>query len=364
METRIRSALALALEGSGIPGAVALVIDATGTRAEVALGHSTSDRFQLASMTKAIISVAALKLVEAGVLSLDAPLGALLPALANPQVIAGFEGDVLQLRPATTAITLRHLLTHSSGFGYDFVQPEISRSRSAPPTPGTMAAITMPLLFDPGAGWAYGVSTDWVALAIAAATGEPLDSWLAREILTPLGMTETRYGAGSVPMMIRGADGAMTPFPAFALYDETHEFIPGGAGLAGTAGDYGRFLQMLLRGGDGLLSADMVNAFSTNQLGGLRAGIMGSTLPWLARPFEAMPGQHCGWGLGTLINPETGPDGRSAGSLSWAGIANTFFWVDPAAGVAAVLLMQHLPFADLGALAVLRSFERAVYDVS
>ncbi|WP_188946331.1 serine hydrolase, partial [Polymorphobacter multimanifer] len=184
------------------------------------------------------------------------------------------------------------------------------------------------------------------------------------ELLGPLGMADTRYGAGTVPMMIRGADGGMAPFPAFSLYSEAHEFIPGGAGLAGTAGDYGRFLQMLLRGGDGTLSPAMVEAFSTNQLGPLRAGIMGSTLPWLARPYEAMPGQQCGWGLGTLINPEPGPDGRSAGCLSWAGIANTYFWVDPEAGLAAILLMQHLPFADPAALAVLQAFERSVYDLS
>jgi CubicO group peptidase (beta-lactamase class C family) len=226
-----------------------------------------------------------------------------------------------------------------------------------------MDSITMPLLFEPGSDWAYGVSTDWVGLAVAAATGERLDVWLEREVLGPLGMAATRYGAGDVPLLIRGEGGAMVPFPAFSLYDESHEFVPGGAGLAGPAADYGRFLQMLLRGGEAILSSEMVQAFGTNQIGALRAGMLGSALPWLAKPLDPMPGQHCGWGLGTLINPDTGPDGRSAGSLSWAGIANTYFWADPAAGLAAVVMMQHLPFGDPAALGVVRAVERAVYGV-
>ncbi len=361
MQTRIEAALKAALAGTGIPGAVALVVDRDGARAEVALGHGADRRFALASMTKAIVSVAALRLVEAGRLSLDAPLGDLLPALAAPQVIAGFDGKTSILRPAAGPITLKHLLTHTSGFGYDFVQVEVGRARKAPPVPGTMDSITMPLLFDPGSDWAYGVSTDWVGLAVAAAAGEPLDVFLTREVLAPLGMAATLYGGGDVPLLIRGADGALTPFPAFSLYAPSHEFVPGGAGLSGTAADYGRFMQMILRGGDTILSEAMVQAFGTNQIGDLRAGIMPSALAMLAQPFEAMPGQHCGWGLGTLINPLPGPDGRSAGSLSWAGIANTYFWIDPAAGLAAVLMMQLLPFADPGALGVMRAFERAVY---
>ncbi len=363
MQARIEAALAAALDGTGIPGAVALVVDAGGVRAEAALGYDMAARFSLASMTKAIVSVAALRLVEAGQLSLDAPLGDLLPALAAPQVLAGFDGDTPILREAQTAITLRHLLTHTAGFGYDFVQPEVGRARAAPPVPGSMDSITMPLLFEPGSDWAYGVSTDWVGLAVAAASGERLDLWLTREVLAPLGMAATRYGAGDVPLLIRGEGGAMAPFPAFSLYDESHEFVPGGAGLAGPAHDYGRFLQMLLRGGEGIVSGEMIKAFGTNQIGALRAGVLGSALPWLAQPLDAMPGQHCGWGLGTLINPEAGPDGRSAGSLSWAGIANTYFWVDPAAGLAAVVMMQHLPFADPAALGVVRAVERAVYGI-
>lgn len=363
MEARIRSALARALGGTGIRGAVALVVGAKGPCASVALGHDVEDRFQLASMTKAIVSVGALMLVDQGILSLDAPLGDLLPALAAPQVIAGIDGKRALLRPATTPITLRHLLTHTSGLGYDFVHEAIGRTRSMPPTPGTMASITMPLLFEPGTDWAYGVSTDWVGLAIAAATNEPLDTWLQRMVLAPLGMMHTSYGIGTVETQIRGADGSLTPFPAFALFDPAHEFIPGGAGLAGTAADYGCFLGMLLSGGEHHLSAASFKDFSTNQIGSLRAGIMGSTQPWLARPFNPMPGQRCGWGLGTLINSAPGPDGRGAGSLGWAGIANTFFWVDRSAGLGAVLLMQHLPFADPAALRVMSAFERAVYNL-
>ncbi|WP_416907184.1 MAG: serine hydrolase domain-containing protein [Polymorphobacter sp.] len=361
MQTRLETALRRALEGTGIPGVVAMVVDADGVRAQVALGHAADARFSLASMTKAIVSVGALKLVEQGRLALDAPLGAVLPALAAPQILVGFEGDTPILTPASTPMTLRHLLTHTSGFGYDHVQAEVGKARRTPPVPGTFDSITMPLLFEPGSGWAYGVSTDWAALAMAAVIDEPLDVWLTREILAPLGMHDTRYGAGDVPLLIRGEGGVMAPFPAFSLYDESHEFIPGGAGLAGPVADYARFVQMLLRGGDGMLSAEMAKAFATNQVGALRAGLLPSVSPWLAQPFDPLPGQHCGWGLGTLINPEPGSDGRSAGSLSWTGIANTYFWVDATAGLGAIVMMQHLPFADPAALAVVRAAERAIY---
>ncbi|MBC7522165.1 MAG: beta-lactamase family protein [Sandarakinorhabdus sp.] len=367
----IADALNAALTTAGIPGAVAMVGNRAGVTETIAIGHAADAVFQLASMTKAIVSVAAMQLVEAGKLNLDAPIGDLLPDLADPQVITGFsEGGSAQIRPAAQPITLRHLLTHTSGMGYDFVHADMARARGAPPVPGTMESIRTPLLFDPGDGWAYGISTDWVGLAVEAASGQRLDAYVAQHVTGPLGMADTHFGlekadkARLVANMARGADGALVPFP-INIGGGAGEFISGGGGMIGTAADYMRFVRMLLNGGslDGavVLRPETVAEMSRNQIGTLRAGVMETTMPALSARVEWFPEMTAGWGLGFLINPEAGADGRAAGSLAWAGICNTYFWIDPASDVVAVLLMQLLPFADPGALAVLAAFERAVY---
>ncbi len=329
--------------------------------------------FQLASMTKAVTSVAAMQLVEAGKLSLDAPIGELLPGLGRAQVIAGFDSDgAVMLRPAKRPVTLRHLLTHTSGLGYDFVHADQARARGPnPPVPGSLASIETPLLFDPGDGWAYGVSIEWTGLAVEAASGQKLDSYFADHIFAPLGMADTAFRlspeqrARQATMYARGADGRLSPFPINLGGGKAAEFFSGGGGLSGSGGDYMRFLRMLLNGGslDGatILRPETVAAMARNQVGGLRAGAMATTMPSFSQAVDWFPDMIPGWGLGFMINPQAGPDGRAANSLAWAGIANTYYWIDPASGVAALLLMQFLPFADRRALALLAAFERAVY---
>ena len=370
-----------ALHDHGIPGAVAMVGNRDGTGGSFVAGSSgdgTALRedsvFQLASMTKAVVSVAAMQLVEAGKLALDAPLGPLLPDLADPQVITGFGDDgSVQTRPASRPITLRHLLTHTAGFGYDFASPVLIQARGpdGPPAPGTKASLKSPLLFDPGEGWTYGVNTDWVGLAVEAASGQRLDAYVAQHITGPLGMVDTVFDPGeaqkarAVTNSARGEDGTIMPFPINIGGGTSGEFVSGGAGLHGTAADYMRFMRMLLNGGslDGvtILKPETVAEMSRNQIGSLRAGVMETTMPALSARVEWFPDMVAGWGLGFLINPETGPDGRAPGSLAWAGICNTHFWIDPASGLAAVLLMQLLPFGDPGAMAALSAFERDVY---
>ncbi|WP_426166085.1 serine hydrolase domain-containing protein [Sandarakinorhabdus sp. DWP1-3-1] len=375
----IAAALADAIAANGIPGAVAMVGDRQGVRETVAIGHRgdgtpmTPDTvFQLASMTKAIVSVAAMQLVEQGKLALDAPLADLVPGLADPLVITGFGDDgKVATRPAARPVTLRHLLTHTSGFGYDFVHADMARARGAAPVPGTLASLASPLLFDPGDGWAYGISTDWAGLAVEAASGQRLDAYIADHVTGPLGMADTHFHLEKADKarlsgnMARGEDGGLVPFP-INIGGGAGEFISGGGGMLGTASDYMRFVRMLLNGGslDGvtILQAATVAEMMRNQIGTLRAGVMETTMPALSARVEWFPEMRAGWGLGFLINPEPGGDGRAAGSCAWAGICNTYFWIDPASDVAAVLLMQLLPFADPAALATLSAFERAVYD--
>lgn len=145
------------------------------------------------------------------------------------------------------------------------------------------------------------------------------------------------------------------------------EFEMGGGGLSSTAHDYGRFVRMMLRGGelDGnrVLAEATVAEMARNQVAPLRAGYMGSAMPDLAQPYDTFPDQHTGWGLGFLINPEQGPNGRAPGSLAWAGIFNSYYWIDPANGVGGVMMSQLAPFGDAGALGFFGALERAAYGI-
>lgn len=375
------SALEAAITTAGIAGAVAHIAGPEGLRYARAFGVTDAASgtpvredtlFQIASMTKAVVSAAALQMVERGQLALDAPVGDLLPGLADCQVIVGFDdAGVVQLRPAKRAITLRHLLTHTSGLGYDFVHPEILQSRGpeGPPAPGTLATIHMPLLFDPGERWDYSVGIDWAGRLIEAASGRTLGDYLASELLGPLGMTNTAFRpeeawpADGAQVHMRLPDGSMMPFPMFL---GGGEFQMGGAGLSSTASDYARFLRMVLNGGalDGVpvLAPETVALMTSNQVGAIRAGAIGTAMPQLSPAYDPFPNQHSQWSLGGfLINPETGPNGRSAGSLCWAGIFNSYYWADPATGITGILMAQLLPYADAGVLAAYGALERMAY---
>jgi len=327
--------------------------------------------FQLASMTKAIVSVAAMQLVEERRLALDSPIGSVLPALADPQVIQGFDDDGrVLLRPATAPITLRHLLTHTSGFGYAFMNADMARAQGAV-APGSLASLHAPLLFDPGTRWEYGISTDWVGLAVEAVTGQRLGEVLQEKVLAPLRMHDTGFttnaaqNARRVTLLARIADGSLAPFPIEIGGGAAAEYQSGGGGLLGTAGDYLRFARMLLNGGslDGvtILRPDTVAEMARDQVAPLRAGALRSIMPQFALDYDAYPTMHSGFGLGFLLNPEQGTDGRGAGSLMWDGVANTYFWIDPSRNRTGVVMMQFAPFADPAALALVSAVERATY---
>ncbi len=372
---------ALAAAVAALPGAVALLTNRAGETYVRAFGMADAVAgapmhedtvFQIASMTKAIVSFAALQLVEAGKLSLDAPIGDVLPALAAPRVLSGWDdaGQAIT-RPAAGPITLRHLLTHTAGLGYIFVQPDVLRhfQSTAMPAPGSHAAITMPLLFDPGEGWEYSVATDWVGLAVEAASGLALGDYLAAHVFAPLGMTQTAFrSAAEMPadaakVHVRLPEGGWKTLP---IHLGGGAFHSGGGGLSGTARDYGAFVRTVLNDGrapDGtaLLRPETIAEMARNQIGGLRAGAMGTSMPDIAAPFDPFPDQHSGWGLGFLINPERGPAGRPGASLSWAGIFNTYYWIDRAGGVGGVFMGQLAPFGDAAALAAYAELEKLAY---
>jgi CubicO group peptidase (beta-lactamase class C family) len=330
--------------------------------------------FRIASMTKAITSVAAMQLVEQGKLGLDEPVPAIDPALAAPQVLEGFDAaGQPKLRPAKRPITLRHLLTHTAGFTYDWSNPNTQRyvqvTGMLPGSSGKLAALRQPLAFDPGDKWEYGINIDWVGRIVETVSGQPLGDYLRDKICAPLGMSDTGFAptaeqrARLAPVHQRQADGTLVP-QAFDFPIDP-EFHNGGGALYSTGRDYLTFLRMLLHDGElngqRVLRPETVALINQNQIGDLQAGRLPSLIPERAHDFELFPGMAVRWGLAYMLNSEPGPDGRSVNSLSWAGIFNSYYWLDPARRVAGVILSQFLPFADPAMLRLYGRFERGVY---
>jgi CubicO group peptidase (beta-lactamase class C family) len=379
----IDQALRQAADAQEVPGVVAMAATDKGTLYEAAFGKRDLSKgpdmtldtvFWIASMTKAVTAAAAMQLVEQGKLQLEQPMGTLLPELASPQVLEGFDDKgAPRLRPARRPITLRHLLTHTAGFAYDVWDAPIGRYMQYAGIPRISTcrndALRVPLVFDPGERWEYGINIDWAGKAVEAVSGQTLDAYFREHIFTPLGMTDTGFiltpGQRSrlVALHQRKADGALEPVQ-FEM-PQNPEFFMGGGGLYSTARDYLAFEQMLLHGGrfNGaqVLRPETVALMSQNHIGDLHAGILKTAMPMASNDVDFFPGMDQKWGLSFLINTQPGPAGRSAGSLAWAGAANTYFWIDPTKRVAGVILMQLRPFADDKAVRLYGQFESGVY---
>jgi CubicO group peptidase (beta-lactamase class C family) len=375
-----------AVSRGDVPGVVAAATDAKGTTYEAGFGKRvlgepadmTPDTVVwIASMTKAITGAAAMQLVEQGKLALDAPAKSVVPGLAEPKVLEGFDAaGKPKTRKAKRDITLRHLLTHTAGFGYDIWSPELGKYQEVMGVPGIIScqnvALTTPLLFDPGERWFYGINIDWAGKMVEAASGKKLGQYMAEHIFGPLGMTSTafRISDGMRKRMAkihhRGPDGKLTPDPALELPQEP-EFEMGGGGLYSTAGDYLKFVRMMLNQGKSdkgqpVLKPGTVAEMSKNAMGDSRVCMLKTAAPPFSNDAEFFPGMDKRWGLTFMINNEKAPTGRSPGSLAWAGLANTYYWIDQSKGVGGVYATQVLPFADVKSLPLFYAFEKAVYD--
>jgi CubicO group peptidase (beta-lactamase class C family) len=277
------------------------------------------------------------------------------------------------LRPARKSLTLRHLLTHTSGFSYDMWNPEIGAYMAAREVPGIIGcqrkALTTPLVAEPGERWEYGIGIDWAGLAVEKVTGRRLADVLADDVLGPLGMADTAFRIGPAQrarlasMHAKAPDGTLAVIPFEVPQDP--EFHMGGGGLYGTVTDYLRFCRMWLNAGtlDGqrILAPETVREAMRDQIAPLEVGPMKSAMPASTHDVELFPGMRKGWGLSFLINQDDVPGGRAAGSLAWAGLANTYYWIDPARDRAGVIATQILPFADPAVLQAFDAAERAVY---
>src|SRR3954447_21021891 len=366
-----------------IPGVVAIAASGNDVIYQSAFGKRdlskpdamTADSvFWIASMTKAVTSAGTMQLVEQGKLSLDAPIGEVLPDLAKPQVLEGFDakGEAM-LRPARGPITLRQLMTHTAGFAYNMWNGDLAihLEKSGIPAITTCqnAALKTPVMTDPGTRWEYGTNIDFVGKAVEAVSGKRLDAYLHDNIFAPLGMSDTGFKITEsqrkrlVAMHHRGEDGSLTPIP-FELEQEP-EFHMGGGGLYSTAGDYIKFTQMILNKGRGngnqLLRPETVALMGQNHIGELNMPKLTSHVAFATNDVDLYPGMDKKCGLSFMINTAKTPQGRSPGSLAWAGLANTYFWIDPSRDISGVILMQVLPFCDSRCLDAFAGFESGVY---
>jgi CubicO group peptidase (beta-lactamase class C family) len=378
------SLLQAAADAGDVPGVVAVATNRDGNIYEGGFGRRniaeptamTPDTVVwIASMTKAITSSAAMQLVEQGKVDLDSPVTRWVPDLARTQVLEGWDADGQpRMRPPKRAITLRHLLTHTGGFAYDLWSADLVRYQKLKGIPGIGSckniALTTPLLSDPGDRWNYGIGIDWAGKMVEAVSGTTLGNYLKDNIIDPLGMDNTAFKI--TPDMRRrlsrmhqhGADGSYTAIQ-FEMPQEP-EFEMGGGGLYSTAGDYAKFVRMYLNYGKGngnqVLSPQTVALMSRNAMGPLKVGMLKTEMPNLTKDAEFFPGMPKSWGLSAMINEQTAPTGRTAGSLAWAGLANTYFWIDQSKGVGGVYMTQVLPFVDDKALPLFFAFEKTVYQ--
>lgn len=376
--------LRTATDVGDLPGVVGMITSRTETLYEGAFGVRTLGQAApmtadtvvwIASMTKSLTAAAVMQLAEQGKVDLDVPASRYLPELGRVQVLAGWtEFGQPWLRAPKRPVTLRHLLTHTAGFSYELWSPEIQRFQKARDIPGIVtcrnAALGTPLLFDPGERWEYGIGVDFAGKLVEQIAGQPLGDYLRDNLLGPLGMHDTafrirpdmRARLGRIHQ--RGADGRLSPTDLEIPQDP--EFQMGGGGLYGTARDYLAFVRMMLNDGHGpggqVLRPDTVLRMSRNAMGRKLVTPLRTAIPSFSNDAEFFPGIGKSWGLSFMINDERAPTGRAAGSLGWAGLANTYFWIDRRTRIGGVFVSQVLPFADAKVLPLFYAFEKTVYD--
>jgi len=381
-EHPVEKVLRDATQQKKLPGIVAIVATGNTVVYQGAAGMcdtannlpmTTDSIFQIASMTKPVTSVAVMQLVERGLVKLDAPVSAYFPELSKLRVLEGFDdAGRPNLRAAKSAPTVRQLLSHTSGFGYEFFNPLLQRYAATGAVPsaaqGDDGFLKAPLLVDPGTRFEYGISTDWLGKLVEKVSGQTLEAYFREHIFQPLGMHDTFFDvpAGKqsrlVALHTRQGDGfaQAPPQPVTPA-----KFYSGGGGLHSTAIDYVKFARMLLLGGTlngkQVLKPETIAEMSRNQIGAIELTPMRSLAPQFAKDPIRIPGSMTKFGLGFGITAQPVPGGRSTGSFAWAGIFNTFFWIDPQQKVCAVLMMQVLPFTDDAPYSVAEEFERAVY---
>jgi len=368
--------LKTAIDRGDVPGVVVLITGPDRVLYHEAFGKMSTAKalemkkdtiFNIASMTKAVTSVGVMMLVDEGKLGLDDEVSKYLPAFKSPQVLSKVDvaAGTYETRPATRPITIRQLLTHTSGIGYSWSDPGLALVQKK-----TGAAdLDLPLVNEPGAQWTYGASTRVLGMVIEKISGQTIDKYLEARILGPLGMKDTTYAVPSsktarVVSRNQRTDGKIVEIPN---PDPIPPTIRGDGGLYSTAADYGRFVQMILNHGqlDGvrILKEQTVRDMARNQTGNVKVRLQPTAEPLRSKPYPLGAGEDV-WGLGFQIAAPSkqAPNVRRAGSMNWAGINNTFYWIDPESQIGVIVLMQILPFYDDAAIKILQGVEARVYQ--
>ncbi|MBS0125036.1 serine hydrolase domain-containing protein [Thetidibacter halocola] len=367
-----------------VPGVVAMVTDRkgdiySGAQGERRLGGApmTEDTvFAIFSTTKAIAGTTALQCVEEGLLDLDAPAKEYAPAIGKLQVLEGFDASGQpRLRAPKSDVTTRQLMLHTGGFGYDFFSESYKRLAEEHGQPSVVtasrAAIETPLLFDPGERWEYGSNIDWVGQVVEGVRGKRLGEVMRERVFDPLGMTDIAFTrtdgmkARSATIHARGADMSLTPLDDFALPDNP-EIDMGGHGLYGTVPEYMKFIRMWLNDGAGphgrVLKPETVEwAVKGALVPPQKVTMLPGVIPSLSNDAEFFPGLKKDWSYTFMVNSEEAPTGRPAGAIGWAGLANSFYWIDRKNGVGGYWATQILPFGDPVSFVGYLDFEAAVY---
>ena len=368
----IKTLLDGAVANGAVHGIAALVVDRSGSLFHHAAGEANERTlFRNASMTKAVATTGALQLVEQGRLSLDATVESILPEFGQLQLLEGFDADDKpRLRPPASKATIRQLMTHSAGLGYFFTNEKLLRylALTGEPSPlsGEKRSLSVPMVNDPGTAWEYGVNTDWLGLVVEKITGQRLGSYLQQHVYGPLGMSDSTFAPSAeqrarlLRVMQRQADGALAP----SAHDlpATSEWDAAGHGSYGTIQDYGRFVQAWLNDGAGVLQPATEQMALQNHIGSIQLPeMMKSVEPELSNDVPGLPVPQ-NWGLGFHLMQVDLPGMRSRGTADWAGIFNSYYWIDRNKGIGGVLMTQVLPFFDMPVVETLMGFELAVYQ--
>ena len=330
--------------------------------------------FRIMSMTKAVGAIATLILVDQGRLDLETPVASVLPEFSAVRVLESIGADGPVLRPPRTTCTVRHLLTHRSGFAYETYDAKQAAYQRLPGSPnileGTVESLNYPLMFDPGEGFVYGIGLDWIGRLVERIDGRRIDQFCQEEIFHPLGLSSTLFELDGeegrlASVCVRAEDGGFTEIQ----YNPPRrpEVYGMGFALYSTASDYLRLLQMVLNngelGGNRVLTPAAVELMKTNQSGDTTVPVFRSVLPGLSADVDLFPaGTEMTWTAAFLRNESDIPGRRAKGSLTWAGFLNTHYWIDPMSSIAAVLMTQTLPFCDPGYMQAYDAYERLVYQ--